>query len=667
MRGGTQTVVTAVLIGALWGGAAPASAQQTFRDYTVQKGETCTSIAREVYGDAKAYHHIHEHNDLSGQGYGCRAGTTLRLPTLSDRPEATLVARDGSVRARPPKAQWDSVDVGAELYEAWRVNTLERARAQLGFRDKSELQMTANTLVVIYGPSKDQANRTVARRATVEKGRLKTRLADLAGGSLTVDTPQSEVEFGSGKGQVTVEDGESRVANHEGEPARVSASEGAGAVDVDAGYGTRVPTGQPPEPPRELPDTPVWVRGFEPVALALPGARGTVGAAWKPVDAAEAYAVEVTRGRRQVEVIFSKQVPGDITSLQMRGLPSGNYFVSVVAIDGDDFESIPSALRRVTVREVGADLGSLVDADAGRVMIGAALQSPRGMRCRLAEGREKTRRVRVDRPGGHTLQCSGDERGASVELEAVLPTVESSVGADSMEVRRGMFQQIEFRFEPALPPGVTVRADEGLEARGLQVAADRMQVNLSVANEAEAGAHRVGLYYGDIELGRVGVRVPEKGVVRQTGDPSGGPESYLAGLAGYDAVGLSPYWSAEFPVAGATVEAGVGTVPLPYFAAEARMGLALHAGDGFAQVASVRLQAMAGLLEVAPAPYLGVGIGWQAEIGADDRFAPRAAIGVMPPLSETLRLRGEVAAGLTPEGDGVRVLPEARLGVMWRF
>lgn len=658
---------TAALAIALVVSSSTAMAQQTFRDYTVEEGETCTSIAKKIYGDAEAYHHIHEHNDLSDEGYACRAGTTLTLPVLSEKAKAELRNRDGDVRARPPEDKWNSIGVGAKLYESWRVNTLERSRAQLGFQDNSELQMTEHTLVVIYGASKDEARRSVSRRATVEKGRLKTRLADLAGGSVQVETPQSKATFKSGRGQVTVEDEESRVANHEGEPVSVTTPDGSGEVAVDAGQGTRVPSGQPPKPPRELPDTPTWTRESESVALTLQGAQAPVGATWTAVDSAQAYMVEVTRGRQQVDVLLSKRVSGDVTSLEMRGLPAGDYVASVVAIDGDSFESIPSDLRELKVREIGARGDHIVDAEAGRVMIGAALEAPRGMTCRLASQQEAVRRLRIANPGEHTLRCRGDGRGASLDLNAIPPTVESDLDHEVLELERGRRQRIEFAFEPALPPDVTVRSGEGLEARGLQVSPDTMQVNVSVANGAEAGTREASLNYGDITLGSIDIRVPAREREAQPGGQPSGPEHYLTALGGYDAVGLSPYWGTNVSPAGATLEAGMGTMPLPHFAAEARLGLSLHAGERTTSIASVRLQAMAGALETVLAPYAGGGMGWQADLGRARRFAPRLAVGVMPTVSEALRLRGEAAVGVTPEGDRLRWLPEVRLGITWRF
>lgn len=657
-----------VLAGILIAFSPAAHAQDKFQTYTVKAGDTCTSIAREFYGDARAYHHIHEHNDLSADGYACRPGVELRLPVLPDQPEAQLTARAGSVRAKPPNQTWDPVDVGADLFSAWRVNTLGKSRAELGFRDSSELQMTENTLVVIFGPSKTTARRTVARRATVEKGRLKSQLAALSG-QVDVETPHARATLDAGRAQVTVDEDESRVANHSGKPVAVTAPDGSGSVSVTAGQGTRVQRGQPPEKPRPLPSTPQWTQNFSPRALTIPGARATVRAEWKPVAAAEHYYVEVTRDRRQIDVLFSERTPASIQSLEMRGLPPGEYFVSIVAIDDDEFESIPSKLQRLTVLELGAKASHLVDAETSRIMLGGVLRAPEGMACALDDG-EPTEVIRLSDEGSHTVRCEGDEGTLSTGVEVVKPELRVvAPESGSPTVRQGSLSAVDVAFAPGLPPEVVARtSQESLEAKSLQIGPDKLRVNLTAAREAAPGTSTVELFYRDVSLGSFEVDVTEA----DSAGPSApgqvvAAEYLLTAMVGYDAVGASPYWGESFPSAGGSFELGVGSAPTRHFAAELRGGFGLHSGDELETVITLRAQALAGWFDNLLAPHAGLGVGWQAVLNGDSRFSPRASIGVMPSLSEHLRFRGELAVDATPVGGTVRLLPEARLGVSLSF
>lgn len=647
--------------------AQPAWAQQEFQTYKVEPGDTCTSIAAKFYGDARAYHHIHEHNDLSEYGYACQSGITLKLPVLPDQAEAEVIGRVGSVRAKRPEASWDPIDIGAELYTAWRVNTLEKSRADLGFRDSSQLKMTENTLVVIYGPSKTSAERTTMRRASVERGRLKTSLAGLSGQEFEVDTPEAVATMEKGKAQVTVDEDVSRIANHEGKPVAVTDKKGAGRVQVRQGQGTRVKKGQRPEKPRALPATPKWDEEFSPRALVVPGAQGTVQAKWEPVDGAEAYFIEVTRTRRQLDVVFSQRVPQNIHALQMQGLPAGNYYVSVVAIDKDEFESIPSELRRLRVLELAVSPESVVDAAESKVLLGSAMRAPVGMTCAAGEG-EPAEIFTLDTLGAQEIRCASDAVELSAQVEVVPPQVELS--DDAVTLAPGEFESVEVDFSPQ--PLAEVEADPehgGIFAQVLGFEAGRLKIRLIATEEAPPGPSNINLFYKNVPLGNFEVTVdpkkPKRPVVEPAEEPRG--EYLLSVLAGYDAGGVDPFWERSFPEHAAALELGLGTAPTRYFAGEARAGLALYPGDSAETMLTVRAQAMAGWFDAALAPHAGLGLSWFNRFGADNRFAPRASLGLMPELSPNWRLRAEIAADFTPVDGEIRFLPEARLGAAWRF
>lgn len=659
--------INSALICLFLGVAAPVFAQDSFVSYTVVPGDTCTSIALAFYGDARAYHHIHDHNDLRHEGYACRPGMTLRLPILPEQPEAQLVARTGEVRARPPQAAWDPVDVGAGFFEAWRVTTLARARAALGFRDESEMQMQQNTLVVIYGPSKDLAEQRIVRRAHVDKGRLKTALSELSGSPLEVSTPDANAHFVSGKAQVTVDEGESRIANHSGKAARVSAPDGSGAVSVKAGQGTRVQRGKRPEKPRALPATPVWEDSFSPAALTFMGGSATVEAAWKPVNTAQAYYVEISRGVRQLDVLFSKRVPATTHQLQMQQLPAGRYYVSIVAIDKTEFESIPSKLRRLRVYELGVNPSQIVDAKAHQFMLGTPFKAPRGMQCQVDDGPFEEV-FRLQKVGEQQIRCKDETAEVQLTVHAMEPQVEVlEISGGEVVMRRGETRSVDVQFSPRLPSSVRVAGGEGVALRAQKLDAQTMRVTVAARADAALGASDIGIFFEDLRLGGLAISV-EPGEPIAPAVPAEqlvAPEYLLSVLLGYDGVGVDPYWGDDFPLAGASLEVGLGLVPTRYFAAETRLGLGIYAGEGTEVVVGARAQGMAGLFERAAAPYFGVGAGWKK--GPESRFELRPSLGVMPQMGESMRLRAEVAAGLTPVSGTLRVLPEVRVGAAWSF
>src|SRR5690606_4590193 len=118
-----------------------ASAEQVHL-YRIQPGDTCSSIAEEFYGDASQYTLIHRANDLGAPPHDLRPGATLRLPVT---PDAFVSQKGGPVQARGPDAAWAAAAEGLELYRLWRLNTLDGARALVGFRDDSTLMLRENT------------------------------------------------------------------------------------------------------------------------------------------------------------------------------------------------------------------------------------------------------------------------------------------------------------------------------------------------------------------------------------------------------------------------------------------------------------------------------------------------------------------------------------------
>ena len=60
------------------------------------------------------------------------------------------------VRVRPGGGSWSPAAPGAPLYTNYNVNTLDKARADIEFIDRTRIFLASNTLVVIYGT----ANRT---------------------------------------------------------------------------------------------------------------------------------------------------------------------------------------------------------------------------------------------------------------------------------------------------------------------------------------------------------------------------------------------------------------------------------------------------------------------------------------------------------------------------
>jgi hypothetical protein len=547
------------------------------------------------------------------------------------------------------------VEVGAEFFESWRVNTLEKSRAQLGFRDDTELQMTENTLVVIYGPSSATARATVSKRATVERGRLKASLSGLSGSPVEVETPSAQASLSRGKGQITVDDdGESRFANHGGDAIEVSGSKGP-KVAVNAGQGTRVEPGRAAEPPRPLPKTPTWSSDFAPFGLTLGNSPGVVRARWNPVDSASSYYVEVTRSARGLDVLTSQNVPATIDTVELRGLPVGEYSITIVAIDADRFESIPSTPRTLSVVSLPVSPTAIVDADQRRVLLGADVGSPPGYDCEARNGADSI----------STVECVREGVSAALGLEVVTPTV-SVVGERSIVTAPGELESLELQFEPAVPGNVSVDSPEGLSVKMLKVRPDALRLNISPDAELAPGTLGVTVRSGDVALHELEVEVETRATSSSTATDSA--RVFATAVAGYDALTVAPYWPGDIGAIGGTAEVGIGVLASDRFGAELRLGYGAYNGSrGTDGQIVARANALVGAFDTTIAPYGTIGIGWRTWPEESSRASAQVGVGLMPEMTDELRLRGELNLAATPVDATVRLLPEARVGIVYTF
>ena len=193
-------------------------------DYVVQEGDTCIRIARRVLGNRDAYHDIHKHNpEMGPTPHKLVPGTILKLPRASNVPDAHLTNKRGPVGVRQPAANlWERALRGMELFRQWQVRSQAHASAEVTFRDHSTIQMRENTVVIIYGPTERAAQRAPTT-AVLERGTLRTRLAELDGDqALVVNTPSAESTLAEGSALISVDQaGRSQIANHVGTPVRV--------------------------------------------------------------------------------------------------------------------------------------------------------------------------------------------------------------------------------------------------------------------------------------------------------------------------------------------------------------------------------------------------------------------------------------------------------------
>lgn len=392
-----------------------AAAQETF-EYVVQPGDTCTSIAARFFGSAREYERIHALNPgLGPLPHDLAPGSRLVLPRGATGPEARLTAVERDVRARAPgNGDWNRARIGLDLRRGHQVVTEAQSSAEITFRDRSILEMREHSLVVVYGGSERLASR--ARRATLERGALRSRLDELAG-ALAVETPRGRAAVGDGEAIVAVAaDGTSRLSNLSGADAALETE--AGRVVIPAGSGSLVTSEGRIVAPRPLPPAPRWANDLAGRFVGLTGAGATLSGSWLEVSGALAYRVEVARQPDGRDVIAALEVRAPATSFSVSGIPRGTYYVSVATIDRDALEGRPSPRRAMTVLEArlidpdGAEPRSLphdpgdpsLPPELPALFAGTWIVSPLSYRC--AEAANEPRELATLRTAGeHAVRC----------------------------------------------------------------------------------------------------------------------------------------------------------------------------------------------------------------------------------------------------------------------
>jgi hypothetical protein len=467
-------------------------------EHTVREGETCASIARRYFGSGGAYDLLHEANpELGPPPHSLAPGTVLRIPMASAAtgPEATLAAAHNDVRARPPGGAMEPARAGAELVRGHHVETGEASSAQVRFRDRSRVDLRENTLVIVYGGSERLAR--VERRATLERGALRGRLAELAG-RFEVETPGGVANVARADAIVAVaEDGTSRLANLDGRDLTITS--GDATVRIPAGTGTVVARGRAPLPPRPLPAAPRWQNDLAGRFVGLTGVGGTLSGSFEPVEGASRYRIEIAREPDGGDVIAALEVPGSRTRFEVGRIPAGVYYVSVATIDEALLEGRPSPRRAMQVLEAriippggGAPVEAPYDPGdpsrarrAPRVLTGTWIVSPVGFVCAAAN--EVPRGMATLRtPGLVAVHCF-DPGGREVPaFDVVVERPRLSVEPGSLSLARGETREIVFSLASphALPTVLDVRGPPGVEVTAARTRPDgRYALTVTVGYE----------------------------------------------------------------------------------------------------------------------------------------------------------------------------------------
>ncbi|MFW2389360.1 MAG: FecR domain-containing protein [Polyangiales bacterium] len=497
-------IMTMLALGASVGSGAEAQGSETEKtyEYVIQPGDTCAGIAERLFGNKRRWDVIHKHNPGMGPTpHRLVPGKVLIMPTLDQGPDAELTDVRRTVQARAPKdPTWERANKGKELYRGWRVNTLERASADVTFEDGSLVQMRQNTLIIIYGGVYRDARRKTTE-ASLERGTLRSRLSEFR---LDVKTPTAEAGLEGGSSVVSVEDdGTSLLSNHEGGEAQFKVAMGQ-AVSVKPGFGSKARKGdRRPSKPRPLPPTPVWLADLANMFTGIRSEGGSIRGAWAPVQGAASYRIEIAEGREGGEVVVATKVPSSVTSFEIHRLPEGSYFARVSSIDEGKFESPQSEPHALHVHLVGLEEPGEAPTDGAgpdtakaaeaapapaRVLTGTKVVSPSGFVCGTS-GQEKSASFTLTEGGQYELDCVRDDGAAAPKvavtvLEPTLKLVRPDSTPTFIRAAEAQSISVSVHSELPLPEGTRFRVPDGIVLEDVSTIGDTTSMKLSATKES---------------------------------------------------------------------------------------------------------------------------------------------------------------------------------------
>ncbi|MBK7585453.1 MAG: FecR domain-containing protein [Myxococcales bacterium] len=318
--------------------------------WTTKSKETCADIASALYGSAKHKALLERYNSVScANGKPLPDGLTLVLPAkVTDLPSARLRSIYPDVKARPPGGAWQEAASGMALYKNHSVNTLDKARADILFVDRTRVVLAEHTLVIIYGTAKNTAVSKTPPMVELDSGELQAGLAALRGKPIEVATQGGRVTANSRDTAVRAKEKRATVSVFDGTAKVASAKK---SVDIPTNFGTAFVKDKAPEPPRPLPPGPKWQASTASGTVLGPPGALVLTAGWDGVDKARSYRVELAKDADFKELVAREEVPSEVRAFRAERLPPAAYFLRVRVIDTDDFLGLASETRRVVLAE----------------------------------------------------------------------------------------------------------------------------------------------------------------------------------------------------------------------------------------------------------------------------------------------------------------------------
>jgi hypothetical protein len=324
---------------------------ESVKSYFLQRGISEKNIRTHGHG---ADNPIASNDNDEGRSQNRRI-EVVALSSLTERPNTTgrntALQSDGRITALLPTVltlapwdeTWQEARLGEQIYEYHRLQTIDKARAEITFNNKQRVQIAENSVVMLYGSKAITADSLSQKGKPNEqirlvKGSVFVKMKSLQKAQpILVRTANGEVSVALSETSAKIEmnaQSKSLVSVHEGN-AQVQGASGE-AMSVPENFGTQVSTNAPPENPRPLPPVPELLTPEVSDSLFA----GTIQFAWKKKSPRVRFEIadDITFQKPFHAVVFGQ----DSTSV---ALAEGEWYIRLAGIDEIGLESRSSIYR----------------------------------------------------------------------------------------------------------------------------------------------------------------------------------------------------------------------------------------------------------------------------------------------------------------------------------
>jgi len=314
------------------------SAEEEYWEYTFRSGDSIWSIAEKYTTSVNNWDEIQKINKIrQGSDRRIQPGTRIVIPIsmLKQQPSpALVVAVSGVVKVlRADGSEVDAI-VGTKLYSGDQVVTGEKQNLRMQFADKSELQVLANSEVVLDKLSRHKKSGMADTKIRLNNGSVNTWVEKQNSDSHYEITTPSAVTAVRGTSFRLSTDA-SQVSRTEVTGGVVAVAAGDVERSVKDGYGIVAEKDKPlPEPVKLLP--------APELSVYISENRKEYLVSWLEMQGAKSFHYRIAKDRD-----FNQVVLDDFTEqhvLDIKNLPVGLYYISVRGVDQYRLEGVDSVI-----------------------------------------------------------------------------------------------------------------------------------------------------------------------------------------------------------------------------------------------------------------------------------------------------------------------------------